>query len=569
MKALRLKYLGVLVGLGLIGCVQIEPMTLKTNPDASVYKPSDYQGVVLKEEVIFDFRGGIGDFWSDKKYTLLKQGSAMKVMCKGPGANYEPFGVNMDVTNFSNAPVLRIRMKLDKKTTSLPTLRLDLRDVNGAMTNAAPCAAVIKKSEDWVEYFFDYNHKWKQAWPEAADVDLTKINGMQFFVNPGGKPYTGTILVDEIYAMANKDGSGEVSDDIVIDNFEGGGDVSLWWPCKAEKVSVGMNESEMKIHIEDGQWDCFGKIFGETDISNTPIIKIRARATSETPVKMTNIMARFIDVNENATDLVDGENMVDLEVGGAGFKNYYSVFRTKTEDNLFSSMGEFDPTKVNRVIIFINMNKESNFTGDILLEEISFVKELPREVLVSRGNSKGPTPTMQPEWPKGGEVDVIDDMKKATDWKAIAPSLNIAQSSDGMLIKAAGAGSDWAGIEKAVTPFNIYDKQFIKISAKADGNFDPELRIDMVDNFGVVSNARPVSNVITKGGDFQDYYYYMKNNFYQRSPEMKIINAMNIQKLIMYVNGGYTNGFTGSVEIDHIKAVSIDDVPQEIVDNLE
>ena len=209
--------------------------------------------------------------------------------------------------------LLEFRARVDGDIDEMPTLRMDLKDGSDIQTNASPCAVqMYRPSPDttggWVEYYFDFNHKFAQSYPTSAKVDKENISGLQFFFNPGMENWSGTIYIDEIYVMANKDGSGIVDRDIIIDDFSG--DVGLWWPCKKEKVTVSKaSPTALNVHINDGQWDCFGKIFGEVDVTNNPIIRIRAKATSESGMKATNIMARFIDVNENSTDLIDGLNM--------------------------------------------------------------------------------------------------------------------------------------------------------------------------------------------------------------------------------------------------------------------
>lgn len=564
MKNLLYKYFFISTILFVAGCIGLEPITLETRNDTPIYKPSGFSYERLKDGILYDFRGGIGEWWSSSEIKLMKRGSEMKITSNGAGPNYELFGRSFDPLDFRSAPVLRLRVKLDDKTEDLPDLRIDLKDVNDNQTNGSPVVNTIKKG-DYAYYYFDFNHKFTQTYPSDAKVDQSAIAGIQMFINPGGEPYYGTFYIDEIYVMANKDGSGIVSTDIVIDDFNG--DVGMWWPCKKEKVSVSKDDSlnALRVHINDGQWDCFGRVFGEVDITENPIIKITARAESNDPVKYTNIMARFIDVNENSTDLIDGQNMIEMEVGGAGYKDYYSVFKDDRENNLYSSQGDFDPKRVNRVIIFINMNRESNFTGDVIVKEVSFVQELPLEEEEKRGNLWGAKPGLEPEWPKGEVYSLIDDFNSVQGWKSTSSNLEIVNAQGIMELNCSKVGSGYEYVEKEIKPLDFYDSEYLKITARAamiGQNENPAIRIDMVDNFGTVTNARPQEVTIERGTELDEYYIKLKNNFYQRNPEMKVVNAGSINKIRIYVEPGKKN-YTGKVFIDKIEAVSIDQLPEE------
>lgn len=555
-----------LLGLFMFSCAGFEPAKLETRNDKPFYKPSEGGGIVLKDTVLFDFRGSIGEWWKDSKYTMSKIGNTMKVKVSGAGAAYEPFGIEFDQMDFSQAPFLKVKMKLEPGTTDYPTLRIDLKDATGMQTNASPASVVID-SAGYKIYIFDFFKKFKQSYPDNADVDATKIVGIQAFVNPGGKPWSGVFYIDEIGTTPNPDGSGLLPENYVLDDFSGA--VDLWWPCKPEKVSVSkLGSDKLKVHINDGQWDCFGKIFGEVDITNTPIIRIRARAESETGMQKSNIMARFIDVNENATDLIDGKNMRDFEIGGSDFKEYYSIFRSDISDDLYSSTGDFDPTRVNRVIIFFNMNQEANFTGDIIVDEVAFVKELPAEVNEKINNRWGNVPGMEASWPKGKDAGTITDMSSISSWSSTFTGVKISQGSGSLMLNADVKGSDWSYVVGEIGGFDLYNNNYVKFKVKATGNVEPNLRFTFIDNLGNESNARPQEIKVSKDGKYNEYYIKLYNSCYQRTPSFKVVNMQNVQKIKMYINPGLED-FKGSIEIDEITSYNVNDVPKEIQTSLK
>ena len=555
-----------LIGIFLSSCAGFEPAKLVTRTDKPYYKPSENAGIVLGDTTLFDFKGAIGDWWSDPKFTISKIGSAMKVKANGVGPAYEAFGIPIDQMDFSKAPFLKITMKVEEGTTSFPTLRIDLVDSKGIQTNASPASAVID-SAGYKIFIYDYFKKFKQTYPDNSDVNPKQIVAIQAFVNPGGKAWSGSFYIDDISTTSNPDGSGALPTNYVLDDFSGA--VDLWWPCKPEKVSISKYDSDkLKVHINDGQWDCFGKIFGEVDITETPIIRIRARAVTETGMTKSNIMARFIDVNENPTDLIDGKNMRDFEIGGADFKEYYSIFKTESSNDLQSSAGAFDPTRVNRVIFFVNMNQEANFTGDVIVDEVAFVKELPAEVGEVMNNKWGAVPGMSPEWTKGKSAGILSDFNSISNWSSESNGITLSQGTSSIKLISDVKGSDWASVIGSVDGLNLYDNNYVKIRVKSNGSIDPTLRFTFLDNLGSESNARPQEIKVTSDGKYNEYYIKLFNSCYQRTPSLKVVNMQNVQKVRVYLSPDLGN-FKGTIEIDEISYLNVNQVPKEIVSSLK
>lgn len=554
----NLKYIGYLTFLAglLSACAGFEPTKLDTRKDVPVYKNNGKGPKEVGESVLFDFRGSLGQWWSDSKFSVAKIGSVMRIKASEVGPSYEALGTDIDEMSFTNHPFLKVKMRVEEGTTDFPTLRIDLKDRTSKQTNGSPASVVID-SAGYKIYYFDFYKKWKQTFPDNADVNSDAISGIQCFINPGGKPWTGTLYIDEISATANPDGSGVLPSAYVLDDFSGGTD--LWWPCNAEKVSIGkLGADKLKVTIKDGQWDCFGKVFAEVDVTNTPIIRVRARGISTTGATKTNIMARFIDANDNATDLIDGQNMRDFEVGGSGYNDYYSVFA----EDLYSSTGDFDPTRVNRIIVFINMNQEANFEGDIILDQVAFVKELPAKVKDQLQNPWGSPPSADASWTVGQAPAVLEDFSSIANWKTTSSPLSLSQGSGTLKIEANTKSSDWAYITGDIKGSNLFDYYLVKVKAKATGNVSPVLRFTFIDDEGLETNARPQEIKISNDGKLDDYYLKVLNSRHQLLPEMKVVNMKNIKKVKVTVNPGLSS-YKGVIEIDELSFLNVDDVPKE------
>ena len=554
---LKLKNYSWLLFAGLIACKGIEPMKLSPSNNV-VYKPSNKTGILMKDTVVMDFSEGTGGWhtWMPGNYQFYSYNRNMLIDCNEAGGDsYPSINIKLPKSNFSQGSVFKVRMKAEGSTNPA-AVRLDFVDDKGIVANASAMTKWVAITDTFVDYTFDYTHAWSQGWPEAADVDVKNVEGIQLFVNPGMKEtWTGRLVIDEVRVESPK------TDDIIIDQFDGM--TNLWWPCKKEKVSLGRDPkgtNSLKVHIEDGQWDCFGKVFAPVDVSDHPIIRVKARAErADGTTGFTNVMARFIDVKEASTDLMDGDNMRPMAIGGSDFVDYYSVFIEDGDTALYSSMGEFDKTQVNRLIVFINMNKEANFTGDVYIDEIAFMKKLPAAdgKKIEQQGTFGEPPTPEKSWKEGSTkpaviINSIDNKSK----KFVA-----TKNGSGLSMKCTKAGLEWDLVEASIEPTNLYSKGYFKVVAKATGG-DANLRIDIVDNRGIIGNSRPIEKLI-KNGEYQTYYYSMDINYYQRFPKMDIVNAKSIEKLQFYVNGGMENTFTGSIDIKSIEIVDIQEATKD------
>lgn len=550
---LKLKKYYWLAFVALIGCKGIEPMQLSPSNNVT-YKESNKTGILMKDTVLMDFSDGTGGWhtWMPNNYSYYAYNRDMIIDCNDAGGDaYPSINIKLPKSDFSQGSVFKVRMRAEGNEKPA-AVRLDFVDDKGIVANASAMTKWVAVSDTFTDYLYDYTFAWSQGWPEAADVDNRNVEGIQLFVNPGMKnTWTGRIIIDEVTVESPK------SDDIIIDRFDGM--TNLWWPCKKEKVSLGRDPegtNALKVHINDGQWDCFGKVFAPVDVSEHPIIRVKARAVREDGTTgFTNVMARFIDVNEASTDLMDGDNMRPMAIGGSDYVDYYSVFIEDGDTALYSSMGEFDKTKVNRLIVFINMNKEANFTGDVYVDEIAFMRNLPAAdgKKIEQQGTFGEPPTPEKSWKEGSDDRsiVIKSVKNS------GSKVKASKSGEGLSIKCAKAGLTWDVANVSIEAANLYKKGYFKVVAKATGG-DANLRIDIVDDRGVIGNSRPIEKVI-KEGEYNTYYYSMDINYFQRYPKMEVVNAKSIETLQLYVNGGMTSEFTGTIDIKSIELVDIDE----------
>jgi hypothetical protein len=154
--------------------------------------------------LIDNLNGNISSWWSGNgKIQLSKKDGALQAECKDVGPDYDVFGRSFTSIDFSKTPVVKIRMKAVGGKPAI--LRVDVKDSEGHTTNSNPVSVAFESGTDFVDYYFNFEGRFKQARPTNKAVDLTKIEEMLLFVNPGGESYFGILLIDDIRALTREE----------------------------------------------------------------------------------------------------------------------------------------------------------------------------------------------------------------------------------------------------------------------------------------------------------------------------------------------------------------------------
>ncbi|HEX8545961.1 MAG TPA: hypothetical protein VF691_03305 [Cytophagaceae bacterium] len=158
-----------------------------------------------KQRVIDDFETRkLMGWWNGDKIALdLLEGNKnqMIVSVQGAGPGFENFGKDFTSKDISKYHIIKVKAKSEGE--GAPELRIDLKDSQGKSTNIAPVASIIG-AEGYKEYYFNYSGKYKQQWPEVAEVDSSSIVGFTCFVNGGKAPYSGKIFIQSIELVTEK-----------------------------------------------------------------------------------------------------------------------------------------------------------------------------------------------------------------------------------------------------------------------------------------------------------------------------------------------------------------------------
>jgi hypothetical protein len=131
---------------------------------------------------------------SNANYALTNTNSELKVVATNAGSGYNNFVLDFSSINLSANPVVSIKIR----TTTAVTVRMDLKDINGTITNASPVTKIISNTGTYTTFTFDFTGKFSQSSPSNATVDASKIVELILFFNAGGSGYNGTVYMDDL-----------------------------------------------------------------------------------------------------------------------------------------------------------------------------------------------------------------------------------------------------------------------------------------------------------------------------------------------------------------------------------
>lgn len=198
-----MNYFRILV-LGLFifsGCKQFQEQHFDDRYQIALEEPEEV-GVPANEYnkgMLFDFKAPLYKWWvANSKLAIEKVGDTMKVSLRDCGRLYECWGTELDaILDFSKSPVLKVSMRMESMRLA-PAVGISLKDMDGYDTNLDRPTQRVRKSDNFVDYYYNFKGKWKQIWPDRRDVNPATISEILFFVNPGQMNWTGTLYIDDI-----------------------------------------------------------------------------------------------------------------------------------------------------------------------------------------------------------------------------------------------------------------------------------------------------------------------------------------------------------------------------------
>ncbi|WMJ71743.1 glycoside hydrolase family 9 protein [Cytophagaceae bacterium ABcell3] len=152
-----------------------------------------------------NFEQGLSQGWNGgSHYQLSVEDNQLKVVGQGAGPGYESFYLDFpESLDLSENPYVQFKIK----SNSAFILRVDLRDDvgNTQVTNRWPIKRVVRETEEFTEYFYDFSGKFRQSYPNHSDVSADRISRVEFLVNPNREAFEDTFYIDDLRVGSEHD----------------------------------------------------------------------------------------------------------------------------------------------------------------------------------------------------------------------------------------------------------------------------------------------------------------------------------------------------------------------------
>ncbi|MBX9852534.1 MAG: hypothetical protein K2X86_12365 [Cytophagaceae bacterium] len=543
-------------------CAGFEPVSLDHSYQIAVDE-DPIKGIPIltyNKGMFEDFKGDISAWWGGDGIVISKKGDTMVIQCKNIGSKYTPFGRQLPPLNFSEAPVLKVRARCEGML--VPTVRIDIKDVNGYTANLNSPSQRIKKSGEYTDYYFNFKDKFKQGWPENKPVDPTLISDIMFFINPGAADWTGTIYIDEIKAVRVEDipsktpkpttttttttttTNNTAAESEMVDNFDEG--IAPWWGAD-KYVLEKVEPHAMRIDIKGAgpAYEAFGRGFPVMNFTNATTLRVRARAEGSAEPELR------IDLKDSEGRLTNAKFVSNKIAISNEFKDYYFNYKGKFQQG-WPDAQKVNPADIVEVVCFVNGGKGA-YTGKIIIDEIEVIPDKPAATTTTDNNTNNNTTTTV----SAGQVLIDDFSIDINNWWG-SDKMQLEKADETMKVSMTDVGKSYETFGRGFPMIDFTKTPVVKVRVKLAGDKQANLRVDVKDTEGVTTNAKPVQVKLAAGGDFVDYYFDFTDKFEQGWPNAAKVNPKEIAEMLLFINPG-GEPFTGVMYIDEIKVMSLED----------
>ncbi len=459
--------------------------------------------------------------------------------------------IDLDVSGNNK---LYVKMKSSLANTAL---RIDLQDLDGFITTQGSITKILGTDYTVFEYDFtgtyqDLGYGGTPCTPETAPcpVDPTRIADILLYINPGSGEFLGEITIDYISFGIPLEPAGPEAQLIYGDHF---GNATLEYVGDAPGFISSEAGTEWSI-AGDGSAGAYAAIsyilhdkttgediFVDMGPAQNKVF-VRARTDGgDVPLRL---------------DLVDTLNFHTSQASltkviGADYNIYEFDFTGGYFDGGFGGTAcdagpcPVDATMIRQMLFYVDP-VAGGFSGNVHIDFISIGQPL--------GEDLGPT----------GVIDYSDQMDDNTSlFLADMNGFTSTVTADEWTITGDGTAGAYTPVVYSMhndlgetiiaDAVGSGDKMYVHAKASVDGT---ELRIDVQDNQGYVSNLNAVANNLNTEYAIYEYNYVgsYQDGAYGGSPcevQPCPVDGQRIENLQFFVNAA-DGGFAGDVTIDWI-----------------
>ncbi len=248
-----------------------------------------------------------------------------------------------------------------------PTLKLELVDENGYVTNEKDMELELAQGEISNEYFFNLNGAFVQLHPEIADVDGKRIRRINLYVNPKGDEFTGNIHLEEIKviygAQIVHEGKGpEGKDGGVVEDFM----KSSSWTSNKKNISLLPGSGHLRVEMNEvgPSHESFEGEVETVNVQNAKKFTVKAKVAGEKPLFL---RMDLVDANGVATNYLPV--IVRLNPSSE-MQELVFDFEGRLEQSY--PMAALDVKRISGVRIYPNPAYQP-YTGTLIIEEIKAI----------------------------------------------------------------------------------------------------------------------------------------------------------------------------------------------------
>ncbi|MBC7389886.1 MAG: hypothetical protein H7329_11780 [Opitutaceae bacterium] len=513
----------------------------------------------INKGVLESFNGDIDNWWTGEggRFALEKQGGALKINAHKVGPKWDAFGRPYNNLDLTGGYALKVKARSEGEKS--PVLRIDFKDANGYVSNGKPVTNRIVRGTDFTDYYFRFDHKLRQTFPDEKTLDAKAIKEILFFINGGGSSYTGTVFIDEIKVVPAAEAANAVvikevgSNGGFIDNFDEG--TAAWWVSGNQKGDSPDGKSLRVSGTKVGPaYDAFGRSFDPINFNVASTIRVRAKVEgSEIP----NVRLDIKDPNGFATNA--RPNIVKFDKGNE-FVDYYFPFKGRFTQT-WPNYKKVDATQIQELLFMVNAGK-SPWTGKITIKEVEAIVPAPEENKAPTSASGKPVV----ESPSTLPGVVIDNFEEGVDsWWMGSDKYTLTSMNDKiMMIGCKEIGQDYETFGKGFGARDFTKTPILVIRAMVETVSSPPLvRVDVKDADGRVANVSPIMLTFKNDGVFTNYYYDYRGKFSQVYPDVQTMNPAQVQEVIIFINPGGPKINT-AIYVEDIKALTPEEYEQAI-----
>jgi hypothetical protein len=357
-------------------CASFEPVALNDDSQMAVMEDPEVgiPACQFQRGVLDDFNGEIYSWWVSNDQTKLSRvGDTLKVVGNAIGSKWDCFGVETSLLDFSKCSVIKIRCRAEGEKP--PTVIIHMKDINQMDANADSPKQRIHLGKEYKDYYFDFDGKWRQSWPDNQKVNETMIHDFLIFINGGMADWTGTLYIDYIKIVSvDEMPKVEATNGGIVDDFQD--ELYSWWAAN-EKLNLEKKGDVMSVQctgVGPG-YETFGRAITPMDFTKAQIVRVKARAQGDVP----DLRMDFKDKNGHTTNEFPLIMKIDTT---AEMKNYFFNYAGKYSQT-YPDVQTVDPSSMKDVIFFVNPGG-APYTGTIFIDEIEVLTEQQYQELIKK-----------------------------------------------------------------------------------------------------------------------------------------------------------------------------------------